>query len=150
MSQSSTGPSPKQPGSGGFFPRTKEGYREFLKTEFWRELRDSKFKLNPKCEFPGCSQWANAAHHVFYRPNWEDARITDLISVCDAHHQQIHHIQKPAPPPSYADVEAAKAKLFAEMNERINKRFDRAERARRKAVKRLRRWGNGDGANVRW
>lgn len=110
MGQSLAGSSPKQPVGDGSpepvgawkdgvsFPRTKAGYREFLKTDFWRNLTALKLRLNPLCQIPECRHGhATDSHHVFYRRNWFETLLSDLLSVCATHHRQIHGFSEPVP-----------------------------------------------------
>lgn len=76
----------------------RDAYTEFLKSKFWRDLRQRKLLLNPLCQIPDCGLCARDAHHVFYRANWEDTQIGDLLSVCGIHHRKIHHIPEPPKP----------------------------------------------------
>lgn len=89
--------------------RTKEAYAEFLKSKFWLDLRQRKLMLNPACQIPDCGLCTSHIHHVFYRQDWNDTQITDLLSVCGIHHRKIHGIPEPPPEPRLKPIQPARA-----------------------------------------
>lgn len=89
----------KQPGRDDSPISRRDAYTEFLKSKFWRDLRQRKLLLNPLCQIPDCGLCARDVHHVFYRPDWFDTQIGDLLSVCGIHHRKIHGIPEPPPVP---------------------------------------------------
>jgi hypothetical protein len=72
---------------------SRQAYREFLGTKFWKELSARKKKQAGKCERCG-SRKRLQSHHRFYRERWEDTRIEDLEVLCRGCHQKEHGIKQ--------------------------------------------------------
>lgn len=75
----------------------KQQYSEFLKTDFWKSLsrqclQRDKFRCR-ECFGKTHLQ----AHHKFYRPNWFDTELDDLITLCVGCHRREHGINKHHP-----------------------------------------------------
>ncbi len=70
----------------------KERYREFLKSAFWQGISfECRYNANFICE--KCHKGGPVhAHHKFYRPNWYDTNIEDLICLCEDCHNIEHGI----------------------------------------------------------
>ena len=71
----------------------RKAYREFLKTEFWINI--SKFKRSQvgMCESCGSPEHLQC-HHKFYRENWFDTRLEDLVVLCRSCHRKEHGITR--------------------------------------------------------
>jgi hypothetical protein len=82
-------------------------YKEFLSTVFWADIRDAKFKINPRCERCGESRWIQV-HHKFYRKeSFYSVQIGDLETLCRPCHEKEHGInQKPKKGPKQLAKEA--------------------------------------------
>lgn len=64
-------------------------YRQYLRSEHWRNLRGAKLQLNPRCQH--CQSKAELeVHHTFYRPSWFDTKIADLKTLCHDCHIEEH------------------------------------------------------------
>lgn len=71
---------------------TKELYGLFLDSEWWRRLtREKKRSVGNRCELCG-GVAALQSHHVFYRPNWFDTQMEDLLVLCRKCHKKTHGI----------------------------------------------------------
>lgn len=71
--------------------RTKEAYREFLKSDFWRKLSKQKRELaNYTCERCKRKTSKVQAHHKFYRDDWYDTQLQDLECLCKPCHRLAH------------------------------------------------------------
>lgn len=79
---------------------TKELYGLFLDSEWWRRLTwEKKRSVGNRCELCGGVNELQS-HHVFYRPNWFDTQLKDLLVLCCKCHEKQHqasspHIQPP-------------------------------------------------------
>ena len=85
-------------------------YAEYLKTEHWQLLRGAKLQLAPKCEECGAKHELEV-HHRFYRPNWFDAKLADLKTLCHHCHIMEHAKdweKRPAPPAPKNPLETAR------------------------------------------
>ena len=73
----------------------KKEYREYLMSEEWRILRAKKLKKNNKyrCAICKSSEDLNI-HHLFYRRNLSDTKLTDLRILCRRCHKLIHKLEK--------------------------------------------------------
>lgn len=71
----------------------QQQYDEYLKTEHWRILRNMVLERDGfKCR--QCKGMENLqAHHVFYRPRWEDSMVKDLVTLCNDCHEKVHGIK---------------------------------------------------------
>lgn len=73
----------------------QQWYREeYLTSQHWKSLRESKLQRNPSCEKCGSRQRLDV-HHLRYR-NIFDVELSDLQTLCRLCHDAIHH---PAPLP---------------------------------------------------
>lgn len=71
----------------------RQKYRQFLKSDFWIKLSKRKKNLDKKCS--ECGSVENLqAHHKFYRKDWFDTRIDDLVVLCRQCHESEHGIVK--------------------------------------------------------
>lgn len=69
---------------------SKLAYREYLKSWHWKDLRQRVLaRDNHRCVQCGATRELQA-HHTFYRQDWYDAKITDLITLCRPCHRQTH------------------------------------------------------------
>ncbi len=67
----------------------REEYRtEFLSSPEWLELRELVMSTKPKCSI--CENRAKDLHHLIYRKNVYDTKITDLIPLCRGCHTMVH------------------------------------------------------------
>lgn len=67
---------------------TRKEYREeYLKSDEWKNLRQTILGSNPDCQC--CGKSASDVHHLVYR-NIVDIKISDLIPVCRKCHDFIH------------------------------------------------------------
>jgi len=75
-------------------PKSKAAYLEYLKSPHWITLRRRVFARDEfrctKCRSPNCIE----AHHKFYRERWEDADLSDLVTLCRGCHEQEHELLK--------------------------------------------------------
>ena len=69
-----------------------QGYREYLRTDHWRKLRNKKLKQIKLCEFCRRDWNLQVHHHTYERIGCEWLR--DLVVVCDDCHEEIHAYQK--------------------------------------------------------
>lgn len=67
-----------------------ERYQEFLRSQFWLELSVQKKAGVTHCEDCGKRAGSLECHHLFYRDNWYDTKISDLIVICWKCHQRRH------------------------------------------------------------
>lgn len=77
----------------------KHAYRFwFLKSEEWQTLRVEALVANKaRCYVCGKSDVSNDAHHIRYRPRWQDTKVKDLVILCRKHHELVHHIMEMFP-----------------------------------------------------
>lgn len=83
------------------YPRTAEGYAEYLKSGHWDILRSAVLARDDfKC--CKCGKRGFQVHHVRYRDDWEDGRPEDCVTVCRSCHEKEHPDKqiKPAPKPA--------------------------------------------------
>lgn len=74
--------------------RGQRAYREFLKTEFWKEISSIKRRIVGRCE--RCSSTSELqCHHKVYRKSWFDTRMEDLEVVCRTCHKKEHGLYDP-------------------------------------------------------
>ena len=72
------------------FPRTKEGYAEFLQTGFWKDLTTRKKALVGHCERCGSTRFLES-HHIYYPPvSWFDTTLGMLKVLCRGCHRAEH------------------------------------------------------------
>lgn len=78
-------------------PNQKAAYREFLLSPFWRHLSRRKIAAAGfKCERCPSTQLLQA-HHLFYRQDWYQTQIEDLLCLCRKCHREEHGIKPPEP-----------------------------------------------------
>lgn len=71
---------------------TKEGYREYLKSEHWKEVRDERLKIDKrKCYLCGRASALNV-HHLRYNTLGHENVEHDLVSLCYKCHSMLHRI----------------------------------------------------------
>ena len=68
-----------------------EAYRNFLRSDFWKELSLRKRNSIWKCELCGSRKFLQS-HHRFYRGYWYDTRLEDLQVLCRKCHRAEHGI----------------------------------------------------------
>lgn len=68
----------------------KQKYREFLKTDFWIELSARKKAGVKRCQDCKRKERHLQAHHLFYRENWYDTQLEDLVVICRRCHRKRH------------------------------------------------------------
>lgn len=89
----------------------KMPYPEFLKSEFWREIKVAvRERADDICEMCGDSrQTVLEVHHRTYEHRgWEDLYLTDLLLLCDDCHEDVHRkglMAWPYTPHQYAERE---------------------------------------------
>lgn len=68
----------------------KAQYREFLDSGFWKILSiKKKHSVGNCCEY--CKNTNNLdSHHLFYRKNWFDTKLSDLMVLCKDCHKKVH------------------------------------------------------------
>lgn len=72
------------------YPRTKEGYLEYLKSDHWAKLRAFVLKRDrSRCVRCGASGFVQV-HHKVYRSDWERALVGDLETLCRPCHEKEH------------------------------------------------------------
>lgn len=72
------------------YPRTAEGYSEYIKGEHWDKLRSCVLERDGnRCVLCGSGERLQA-HHKFYRADWEQAQPSDLITLCKVCHEKQH------------------------------------------------------------
>lgn len=69
--------------------RTKEAYKEYLKSSFWRKLRKEAIKLQPTCIHCGTSKFLHV-HHWKYPKVWGTEDISYLQVLCRHCHKKVH------------------------------------------------------------
>lgn len=69
--------------------KTKDAYREFLKSDFWRKLTKLKKETVGHCERCG-SRRCLQSHHRFYRDDWFQTQESDLEVLCRTCHKKHH------------------------------------------------------------
>lgn len=70
---------------------SKQAYRKFLQSDFWKTLSAEKRRLFPKCKECG-SKKCLQSHHMRYPSNWFDTTLDDLIVLCRFCHAKEHGI----------------------------------------------------------
>lgn len=68
----------------------QQAYREFLATDFWKNLSRAVKERDGKCVRCGGVERL-VAHHKLYRERWEDTLPEDLETLCFACHQDEHN-----------------------------------------------------------
>lgn len=70
-------------------------YQQFLETPFWQAIRVECYQRDGyKCQ--NCQAASRLrAHHRFYRPNWFETRLADLVTLCEDCHTKVHAGQLP-------------------------------------------------------
>ena len=71
-------------------------YKLYLQTNHWQEIRLRKLKRNPMCQVCRKNE-ATQVHHLNYKDSNGETilyreKLSDLLSVCDKCHKNIHHI----------------------------------------------------------
>lgn len=109
---------------------TRELYGLFLDSEWWRRLTwEKKRSVGNRCELCGGVDELQS-HHVFYRPNWFDTQLKDLLVLCRACHQRQHGVDDGevidlnVEPPS---TEPAKLSLYEVNQLRAHRKISRRE-----------------------
>lgn len=100
------------------YPRTKEGYAEYLKSEHWDKLRSAVLARDGlKCVRCGGMGWQ--VHHRFYRSDWETAQPSDCETLCRLCHVKEH--------PDKAESERTFANFQEVLSARSNGEISRVE-----------------------
>lgn len=68
---------------------SRQAYRLFLRSEFWRALSAEKRRLVGKCEDCGKRERLQS-HHWRYPANWFDTTLDDLRVLCRECHRKAH------------------------------------------------------------
>ena len=76
-------------------PRTarQEEYQKFLKSAFWRKLRDRRVKKDGCCKNCGGLERLQA-HHKVYPSDWYQTTMRQLVTLCRSCHR-LEHGMKP-------------------------------------------------------
>jgi len=70
---------------------SKQAYRKFLKSDFWKELSTRKRRSAGRCE--GCGSRRNLqSHHWRYPEDWYATTEADLKVLCRGCHAKVHGI----------------------------------------------------------
>jgi len=70
-------------------------YRKYLESNEWKILRAKKLKKNNKYRCAICkSNERLNVHHLFYRNNLANTKLTDLRMLCHRCHELIHKLEK--------------------------------------------------------
>lgn len=86
------GAAPRQVSNMQSRPERQRAYAEFLKSDFWLELRAKKLKQCPACSH--CEATKNLeVHHHRYPANWYQTQLSDLTVLCDQCHEIEHGFQ---------------------------------------------------------
>lgn len=72
---------------------TKELYREFLQSPFWKDISSQCKARDGRCKKCGSRQRLQA-HHVFYPSDWFDTTLEHLITLCHFCHKEAHGINR--------------------------------------------------------
>lgn len=75
--------------------KTKAEYQEYLKSDQWLALRRRVIERDGRKCTRCPSRERLQAHHLFYRDRWEDAELSDLVTLCRDCHEREHGL-KPA------------------------------------------------------
>lgn len=71
---------------------TKDGYREYLKSEHWKEVRDKRLKIDKhRCYLCDRASALNV-HHLRYNTLGHEDVEHDLVSLCYKCHSMLHRI----------------------------------------------------------
>jgi carboxylesterase type B len=75
----------------------REKYEAYLQSPHWKDLKQRKFFLSPKCVVCG-SKDNRRAHHTRYRELLDDCTTDDLLTLCrvchDTLHVALHHFKQ--------------------------------------------------------
>lgn len=72
----------------------QRAYREFLKSDFWKEMSSMKRRMVGRCERCPSTKRLQC-HHRVYRKDWYDTRMEDLEVVCRDCHMVEHGLKNP-------------------------------------------------------
>lgn len=72
--------------------KTKLGYREYLKTAWWKFRRKQYWKYHPKKCYC-CGGVAEALHHNNYSRLFGE-KDSDFVPLCHSCHQEVHDLKK--------------------------------------------------------
>lgn len=63
-------------------------YRDYLRSNAWKAIREAKLAIDPQCEI--CGDKAQQVHHISYRKNTLTGKNPrGLVSVCESCHTKI-------------------------------------------------------------
>ena len=69
---------------------TQQAYREFLKTDDWRQIRAARLEMDD-WECTRCHRTRNLqVHHLSYRNPWGQENLEDLVTLCQGCHYKTH------------------------------------------------------------
>ncbi len=69
--------------------RSKQAYREFLQSDFWKEISAKARERDGKCVSCGSVKLLQA-HHVHYPDDWYQTKLEDLETLCRWCHRKEH------------------------------------------------------------
>lgn len=70
-------------------------YHDFLKTDYWQKVRESKFaQVGKKCQICGCDSGLEVHHRHYKFRGRELHHLGCLMVLCRKHHQLVHDKQK--------------------------------------------------------
>jgi 5-methylcytosine-specific restriction endonuclease McrA len=105
----------------------QKAYSEFLKTDFWKNLRDQAVERDKQCRHCGnTSKPLFEVHHMIYRTSWYDTRLDDLQTLCKPCHRSTHGLVKKVYDHSEARKRKQRKKAF---KNRMKKRHGAAWRS---------------------
>ena len=66
-------------------------YKAFLKTDYWRKVREAKFaQAGRKCQVCGCTDGLEVHHRHYRHRGRELHHLECLMVLCRKHHQLVH------------------------------------------------------------
>ena len=69
-------------------------YRSYLKTEYWKKVREAKFaQVGKKCQVCGCETGLEVHHRHYKFRGRELQHLGCLMVLCRKHHQLAHDAQ---------------------------------------------------------
>jgi 5-methylcytosine-specific restriction endonuclease McrA len=91
-------------------------YKQFLRSQFWRDLSAQKRRIVRRCQLCGTKHRLQA-HHKFYRENWYDTKLSDLMVMCRVCHKREHRkLKLPDVPMAPMSPDKVNALLWEQYN----------------------------------